>query len=306
MLSLQFGVNSRIQLGSRSGDWVIISFRLGHIHIYIQIILFNSTLDKANIQKATYESTTMAKTRRTPRPQKSPSKAKASVNQMKGAATNAPHSPNQSNDSNEHGVPDEAEVKEEAEQKIKVDDIFVDDGTTGIHSAMEAAAAVVFLLVVTTKKTVLAFGPKKPKVEKPSPSKRKPLASKAKKPGPPSDDQLFWICFYELCRYKDYHGTTTVPRSKHGTNNELANWIHYIRKRYASNLLADKYKSSLNGINFEWTAGQITKKVFEGWFAELVEYHKQNGTVEILGENKQKNRSSPSGETMQGEQPSQC
>jgi hypothetical protein len=44
----------------------------------------------------------------------------------------------------------------------------------------------------------------------------------------------------------------------------------------------------LNGRNFEWTAGQITKKGFEGWFAELVEYHMQNGTIEILGENKKK------------------
>jgi hypothetical protein len=50
--------------------------------------------------------------------------------------------------------------------------------------------------------------------------------------------------------------------------------------------LADKYKSSLNGINFEWTAGHITKQGFECWFAELVEYHKQNGTVEVLGEKK--------------------
>jgi hypothetical protein len=47
-----------------------------------------------------------------------------------------------------------------------------------------------------------------------------------------------------------------------------------MRKRCARKLLADKYKSSLNGINFEWTAGQITKKGFEGWFAKLVEYHK--------------------------------
>jgi hypothetical protein len=48
-----------------------------------------------------------------------------------------------------------------------------------------------------------------------------------------------------------------------------------MRKRYASNLLADKYENSLNGINYEWTAGQITKKGFEGWFAELVEYNPQ-------------------------------
>jgi hypothetical protein len=53
--------------------------------------------------------------------------------------------------------------------------------------------------------------------------------------------------------------------------------------------LEDKYKSSLNGIKFEWTAGQITKNGFEGWFAELVEYHTQNGTVEVLGQNKKQN-----------------
>jgi hypothetical protein len=81
----------------------------------------------------------------------------------------------------------------------------------------------------------------------------------------------------------------TVPWSKHGTHSVLANWVHYIRNRYASNLLEDKFKSSLNGINFEWTAEKITKKGFEGWFVELVEYHKQNGTVEVLGDNKKKN-----------------
>jgi hypothetical protein len=232
----------------------------------------------------------MAKMRKTPRPQKSPAKAKAAVHKMKGAATTAPHYPD------EPDVPEELEVTvgieyvvwdhPEAEQKIKADEISVDDGATGIQSVLEAASAVVSLSGVTTNKTALAFGPKKPKVKKPRPSKRKTPASKAKKPGPPSDDQVFWLRFSELCRYKADHGTMSVPRSKHGTNYVLANWIHYIRKSYASNLLADKYKSSLNGINFEWTAGQITKKGFEGWFAELVEYHMKNGTVEVLGENK--------------------
>jgi hypothetical protein len=117
----------RIQLGSRSGDWIIICFQLGHIHIYIQIILVNSTLDMANIQKATDKSTTMAKMRRTPHPHKSPAKAKAAVHKMKGAATTAPHYPNKSD---EPDMPDEAEVKVEAEQKIKVDEISVDDGAT--------------------------------------------------------------------------------------------------------------------------------------------------------------------------------
>jgi hypothetical protein len=32
--------------------------------------------------------------------------------------------------------------------------------------------------------------------------------------------------------------------------------------------------------------GQRAKKGFNGWFAELVEYHTQNGTVEVLGDNK--------------------
>jgi hypothetical protein len=81
--------------------------------------------------------------------------------------------------------------------------------------------------------------------------------------------------------------------------------IHYIRKRYAKNLLADKHKSISNGINFEWTMDQTTKKGFEGWFAELVE-HKENGTVQVLGDNQKKPRVLPSGETMEREHPSQC
>jgi hypothetical protein len=195
-LSLHFGVNSRIQLGSHFGDWVIIHFRLGHIHIYIQIILVNPTLDKANIRLSTDKSTTMAKKRKTPHPQKSSAKAKAEVNKMKGAATTALRSPEESNESYEPDVPDEAEVKvgiesvvwdhPEAEEKIKADEISVDDGATGIQSVMEAAAAaVVSLSGVTTMKTALAVGPKKSNAKKPSPSKRTMPASKAKKPAPP-------------------------------------------------------------------------------------------------------------------------
>jgi hypothetical protein len=64
---------------------------------------------------------------------------------------------------------------------------------------------------------------------------------------------------------------------------------------------------SLNGKNFEWTTGHnITKKGFEGWFAKLVEYHKQNGTIEVLGDNKKKNLQLAKWGTMQGEKPSQC
>jgi hypothetical protein len=55
---------------------------------------------------------------------------------------------------------------------------------------------------------------------------------------------------------------------------------------HTRNLLADKY--NLNGIKFELTASEITKKGFEGWFAKLLEYHKQNGTVQVLGDNPKK------------------
>jgi hypothetical protein len=179
----------RIQLGSRSGDWVIIRFRLGHINIYIQIILVNSTFDNGNTRKVTDESITMAKTRRTPRPQKSPAKAKAAVNKMKGAATTAPRSPDEPD---EPDVPEEAESKvgiesvvwdhPEAVQKIKADEISVDDGTTGIQSVLEAAAAAVALSGATRKNSAPAVGAKKPNAKKPSPSKRKTLAQK---PVPP-------------------------------------------------------------------------------------------------------------------------
>jgi hypothetical protein len=148
----------------------------------------------------------MAKIRRNPRPQKSPAKAKAAVNKMKGVAPTAPHSPSESDESDKPGVPDEEEVKVEVEQKNKVDEILADDGMTGIQSVLEAAAAVVSLSGATTKKSVPAAGPKRPNKKKPSPSKRKTLASKTKKPGPPSDDQVCWLRFSELCRYKADHG----------------------------------------------------------------------------------------------------
>jgi hypothetical protein len=114
---------------------------------------------------------------------------------MKGGATTAPHSPDESDESDEPDMPDEAEVKEgiesvfwnhpEAEQKIKSDEISVDDCVTRIQSVMETAAAVVSLSGVTTTKNALAVGPKKPKAKKTSPAKRKTPALKANKPAPP-------------------------------------------------------------------------------------------------------------------------
>jgi hypothetical protein len=131
----------------------------------------------------------MAKTRRTHRPQKYPANAKAAVNKLKGAATTAPRSPDESD---EPVVPDEAEVKvgiesvvwdhPDAEQKIKEDEISVDDGTTGIQSVLEAAAAVVAFSGATRKKAAPAVGAKRPNAKKPSPPERKTLA---KKPAPP-------------------------------------------------------------------------------------------------------------------------
>jgi hypothetical protein len=83
----------------------------------------------------------------------------------------------------------------EAEKNMKAHAFSVDDGATGIQSVMGAAEEVVSLLGVSTTKTALAIGPKKPKARKPSPSKSKMLASKAKKPAPPSDHQVFWLRF---------------------------------------------------------------------------------------------------------------
>jgi hypothetical protein len=145
----------------------------------------------------------MARTRKTPRPQKSSAKAKAAVNKMKGAATTAPRPSDES---------DKAKV--EVETVVwEADNMSVDDGAvTGRQSIMEAASAVVSLLGVATMITdVPANAPKKSKGKKPSPFKRKTPATKAKKPAPPSDDQVFWLHFSELCRYKADHSTTNVP-----------------------------------------------------------------------------------------------
>jgi hypothetical protein len=98
------------------------------------------TFDKANTRKATDKYRTMAKTKRTPRPQKSLAKAKTEVKKMKGDATTAPHSPNESDESDEPDMPAEGEVKVEVERNNKVDEILADDGTTGIQSVLEAAA----------------------------------------------------------------------------------------------------------------------------------------------------------------------
>jgi hypothetical protein len=172
---------------------------------------------------------------------------------------------------------------------------------------MEAAAAVVSLSGVATMITAApANAPKKSKAKKPSPSKKKTLDIKVKKPAPPSDDQVCWLHFSDLCRYKANHGTMSVPRSKDGTNNVLANWIHYIRKRYKSNALRATHKSILNGINFEWTAGQFTKKDSKAGLPNFWSTTSKMALSKFWGITKNNTCSLPSGETMQREQPSQC
>jgi hypothetical protein len=51
-------------------------------------------------------------------------------------------------------------------------------------------------------------------------------------------------------------------------------------------------------------SGPNDQKGFEGWFAELAEYHTQNGTVQVLGDNKKIPQLAKWGN--QREQPSQC
>jgi hypothetical protein len=62
--------------------------------------------------------------------------------------------------------------------------------------------------------------------------------------------------------------------------------VHYIRKRKVRDRLADHYVVALNGIDFEWTTGQIPRGQFEVRFAELGEFKNNHGTVYFLGEDK--------------------
>jgi hypothetical protein len=149
----------------------------------------------------------MAKMRKTPCPQKSSAKANAAVNKMKGAATTAPRPSDESDEAKvevETVICDhpEAEQNNQAACSLlsKADEISGDDGDVIGCSHDENAAS--------------ANAPKNSKAKKPSPSKRKTLATKAKKTESPSDDQVCWLRFSELCRYKANHGTMNVPGQK--------------------------------------------------------------------------------------------
>jgi hypothetical protein len=116
-------------------------------------------------------------------------------------------------------VPEEAEVKVEVEQNNKINESLADDGTTGIQSVLDAASSVVSLSGATTKKSVPADGLKKPTRRNLVHPRGRRWPQKLRNLVPPSDDQVLWIHLYELYRYKADHGTTTVPWSKHCTNN---------------------------------------------------------------------------------------
>jgi hypothetical protein len=147
----------------------------------------------------------MAKTRKTPRPQKSSAKAKAAVNKMKGATTKAtPHSEEsdkmKAKKKKVVGKDSEAERQNPFRSaKSKVDKKSGDDDIdrTGIESIMKAAAAKALSSPVKRKAAAAAKAPKKTKV---------------KKTGPQIDDHIFWKRFMELCQYKADHGAMRVPR----------------------------------------------------------------------------------------------
>jgi hypothetical protein len=143
-----------------------------------------------------------------------------------------------------------------------------DNDRTGIESTMKAAAAAAMSGPAKRKAAAVnnvdaATTPlKKTKAKiKPTLPKAKTRINVVKKPGIQSDDQHFWNRFSEMCQYKADHGTMRVPRTNAGTNNILANWVHYTRKRYVKNLLPVKYvrskspeKDLMPGLPNSWTS----------------------------------------------------
>jgi hypothetical protein len=62
--------------------------------------------------------------------------------------------------------------------------------------------------------------------------------------------------------------------------------VHYIRKRKAIDVLPDHHVDALDGIKFQWTAGQSPRGRFEVRFAKLEDFKKTYGTISFLGEDK--------------------
>jgi hypothetical protein len=68
----------------------------------------------------------------------------------------------------------------------------------------------------------------------------------------------------------------------------VADWVNYIRKRKACDQLAPRFVTALNGIDFQWTAGQSPIGHFEVRFAELEKFKKTHSTISFIGEDKKK------------------
>jgi hypothetical protein len=135
----------------------------------------------------------------------------------------------------------------------------------GVKSIKKAAAAIASLLrpakrKLTDNKAAAPTQLKKTKAKiKPAPPKAKTGITVPKKAGHHSEYVTFWKRFAELCKYKADHGKMRVPRTNASKNNTLAEWVHYIRKRYMIDKLPVQYMDALKAIDFEWTAIQIPK-----------------------------------------------
>jgi hypothetical protein len=81
---------------------------------------------------------------------------------------------------------------------------------------------------------------------------------------------------------------TKLARTNAGKNQPFIDLVHYVRKGNACVQLPDRYVAALNGIDFQWAAGQNSRCQFEVRFANLKEFKKTHGIVFILGEDKKK------------------
>jgi hypothetical protein len=117
-------------------------------------------------------------------------------------------------------------------------------------------------------------------------AKAKTVMTNMKKGGRHPDTYSFWDHFGDRCKYRGHEGTMKVPRTNDDKNQPLADWVHYVRKRKAIGILTDHHVAALNGMDFQWTAGQSPRGQFEVRSAELEELKKTNDTVSFIGEEK--------------------
>jgi hypothetical protein len=80
-----------------------------------------------------------------------------------------------------------------------------------------------------------------------------------KKGGRNAGNESFFDRLGDLCKYRGLHGTKKVPRINAG----LGNWVHYTTKRKVQGILPAHHVDALNGLYFEWMAGQSDRTLFE-------------------------------------------